>query len=235
MPGAEPGPYVGRIGLRGPEHEAKAVEGMEKSSEPLARRLRYAALERTRGGSERVDDYVLDADGVIDLRELDRVDGDVSIASPAAALASIRGRLGDAAEVSELYDESEPEQRRWTLRRRAGRTDTTDPRPVARTPGHADPAPEPPPPPIPRLSMVPPSRPTAATGSATPDDADSPEGSTATDRAGEAEIDLRGDERPTADCPQCGGSAQRDLFDRFSQVDFFSCDVCSHMWQQDHH
>jgi hypothetical protein len=89
------------------------VGSMADPGESLARRLRYAAIDRTRSGSERVDDFVLDADGVIDLRELDRADGEMSIAAPAAALATIRGRLGDAAEVSDLYDESEPKQPRW--------------------------------------------------------------------------------------------------------------------------
>jgi hypothetical protein len=89
------------------------VGSMEHPGESLARRLRYAAIDRTRTGSERVDDFVLDADGVIDLREFDRSDGAMSIAAPAAALAAIRGRLGDAAEVSDLYDESEPKRSRW--------------------------------------------------------------------------------------------------------------------------
>jgi hypothetical protein len=90
---------------------------MADPGESLARRLRYAAVDRTQTGSERVDDFVLDADGVIDLREFDRADADMSIAAPAAALAAIRGRLGDAAEVSDLYDESEPKRSRWRPRR----------------------------------------------------------------------------------------------------------------------
>lgn len=49
----------------------------------------------------------------------------------------------------------------------------------------------------------------------------------------EPEIDLRDEGRPTADCPKCMGLAHRDLFDRFSQVEFYSCDNCMHMWQQD--
>jgi len=171
------------------------MEGMRKSSDPLSRRLRYAALDRGRDGGERVDDYILDADGVIDLREFDRVDSDVSIASPAAALATIRGQLGDAAEVSDLYDESEPEQPRWRFRRRGHRT-TTEPPPTAR--------------------------------------ATTPPGPDPVDETTEPDLDLRDDERPTANCPRCGERGQRDLHDRVSQVDFFSCDVCTHMWQRDH-
>jgi|GEM_PF-6264546 hypothetical protein len=37
----------------------------------------------------------------------------------------------------------------------------------------------------------------------------------------------------TAECPKCAALGQRDLFDRFSQVEFFSCNNCMHMWQQD--
>ena len=51
---------------------------------------------------------------------------------------------------------------------------------------------------------------------------------TATDTASEATDD---EGRPTKPCPQCGATGRRDLFDRFSQVEFYSCDECMNMWQ----
>ena len=38
--------------------------------------------------------------------------------------------------------------------------------------------------------------------------------------------------RPVAVCQHCGGFGQRDLFDRFSRTEYFSCDDCGHMWQR---
>ena len=61
-----------------------------------------------------------------------------------------------------------------------------------------------------------------------------PEPTTTLAEAIDPEIDLREADRPTAECPQCAGQGRRDLFDRFSQVEFYSCDHCMHMWQQDH-
>ena len=164
---------------------------MEQSNESLARRLKYAALDRTRTESERVDDFVLDADGVIDLRDFDPANGETSIATPASALASIRGQLGGAAEVSDLYDESESGRPRWRRSLRSRKTARSD------APSRHD-----------VTSRV------AETG---------------------PEIDLTELGRPTAACPQCAGLAHRDLLDRISQVEFYSCDVCAHMWQQDCH
>jgi len=188
---------------------------MEQSDEPLARRLRYAALDRTRTESERVDDFVLDADGVIDLRDFDRADGETSIATPAAALASIRGQLGSAAEVSDLYDESEPERPRWRRSLRSWTTARND---------APSPAPRP-------SSPVP----TAAPRVSRPDADTSGRDTTTRVAETDPEIDLTEQGRPTAECPQCAGLAHRDLLDRVSQVEFYSCDVCSHMWQQDCH
>jgi hypothetical protein len=159
---------------------------MNPSEEPLARRLRNAAIDRTHRDSERVDDYVLDPDGVIDLRELDREKGEVSIAAPAAILATIRGQLGDAATVSELYAEAEPEPEppRWRLdlRARNALAAVSTPPAPARKPQNtvAPTAPKPAPrpttrtTPISRLSLVPmsTSSPTEAPPEATPETTD---------------------------------------------------------------
>ncbi|MEO0492303.1 MAG: hypothetical protein AAF081_02690 [Actinomycetota bacterium] len=40
------------------------------------------------------------------------------------------------------------------------------------------------------------------------------------------------DEVITAPCGRCGGTAQRDLFERFSRTEYYSCTDCGHMWQQ---
>jgi hypothetical protein len=93
-------------------------------------------------------------------------------------------------------------------------------------------------PPLSRLSMVPladtpaPTTDHEAETDETPDTGVLPAGSIAESIA--PEIDLRDENRPTADCPKCMGLGRRDLFDRFSQVEFYSCDNCMHMWQQDH-
>ena len=36
----------------------------------------------------------------------------------------------------------------------------------------------------------------------------------------------------TAVCDRCTSIGQRDLFDRFSRTEYFSCDDCGHMWQR---
>ncbi len=38
--------------------------------------------------------------------------------------------------------------------------------------------------------------------------------------------------RPVAVCGHCGSFGQRDLLDRFSRTEYYSCDDCGHMWQQ---
>ncbi|MEZ5165993.1 MAG: hypothetical protein R2695_05695 [Acidimicrobiales bacterium] len=205
---------------------------MEQRDQPLSARLRDAAIERTGSRSARVDDYVLDDDGVIDLRRLERESGEVSIAAPAAALATIRGRLGDAHDVGSLYDDSTDERARWPFGRR-GRD--ADPGPAA------DPAPRPAArpasrPPISRLERIP-----LSTDPTPEASADEPMPESAAHAADEIidlgpaaeKVDPIHEDRPEATCPKCAGVGHRDLFDRFSQVEFYSCDVCLHMWQQD--
>lgn len=38
--------------------------------------------------------------------------------------------------------------------------------------------------------------------------------------------------RPVAVCGHCGSFGQRDLLDRISHTEYYSCDDCGHMWQQ---
>lgn len=208
--------------------EDEVLENRDLHNEPLARRLRNAAIDRTTTDAERVDDFVLDENGVLDLRELAREDLGTSVADPAKALATIRGRLGDAHEVSDLYDESEPEPPRWRfgLRGRANsgaETPTGDSVPVI------PPAPTKSMPPLSRLSMVPLAGETDAADA--PADTGVFEAGRPTESV-EPEIDVRDEGRPTANCPKCMGLGRRDLFDRFSRVEFYSCDNCMHMWQR---
>lgn len=209
----------------------QAFSGEAGSEQALSSRLREAAIDRTQSGSEQVDDdFVLDPDGVIDLREF-RKDPGRSIAAPAQALASIRGQLGDAAEISNLYDESKP-SRRWRL----GRRDRT----VAPTPtGTTDEADE-----IatvtsledrPRLSTVDQVIDLRPADDIQLDDTDLDDtvvDTTVLELDEEVDLDLDAN-RPEAECPKCLAVGHRDLFDRFSQMEFYSCDRCLHMWQQE--
>ena len=223
------------------------VEACEEDrDETLSKRLRSAALHRTRHESERVDDFVLDADGVIDLRRLDDPEDARSVASPPAALRATRGRLGDAGDVAGLYDDSEPEGG-WLRRRRRRRRSATASGSVAPTApdpttgadnvttdgsGPADPVPvrtARPVPPVTRLSSPWPALPAVADDDhivATP-----PEPVATPEADADADIDLRDANRPTARCPKCGATGQRDLFDRVSQTSYFSCDACTHLGQ----
>ncbi|MEZ5247010.1 MAG: hypothetical protein R2707_18110 [Acidimicrobiales bacterium] len=217
--------------------EENVVEKRDQTNEPLAHRLRNAAIERTTTDAERVDDFVLDKDGVLDLREFERDTLGASVADPAKALATIRGQLGDAHEVSDLYDESEPEPSRWPFGRRSRHTLVAEVAPTVRQAQVAPPEPAPATRrPLSRLSMVPLTS-EAPTTSDVPDDATVPdtgvfESASIRNPTG-PEIDLRDEGRPTATCPKCMGLAHRDLFDRFSQTEFYSCDNCMHMWQQE--
>ena len=236
---------------------------MEQFDQPLANRLRNAALDRTHSGSEKVDeDFVLDPDGVIDLRELRANDDGRSIAAPAPVLATIRGQLGDAAEISELYDESDHVPR-WRLglrarhafgmgsNRAAGTADVAadDTNGDVTVDASVEDAPEPVAD-LPRLSAVSDVidlRPKLAEVQLADDHTDEPhtddeDAAEASDAAtDDVEAEMAGDtiealddneDRPEAECPECLGVGHQDLYDRFSQMEFYSCDSCNHMWQQ---
>lgn len=89
----------------------------------LSNRLRLAALTRAEHGGRVVGTYVIDKDGVIDLRALeDR--GPANRASDPASLLEIAGLFGDAADVSALYDDpTERGRRRFRRRTPRGPTD----------------------------------------------------------------------------------------------------------------
>ena len=160
----------------------------------LSRRLRDAALERARHDGELVDSFVLDADGVIDLRTLDDDRVIAPSTQPAAALARTLGRLGDAGEVSDLYAEPKRVNRPWSRTK-----SETAPTP---SPGETE-TPAPPVAPTHQAASIP----------------------------GEPTIGLTDGDRPTKPCPECRATGHLDLFDRFSRVEFYSCDDCLHMWQ----
>jgi len=52
------------------------------------------------------------------------------------------------------------------------------------------------------------------------------------DLADGAEAAVSETTRVTVPCERCGADAQRDLFDRFSKMSYFSCSSCGLMWQQ---
>jgi hypothetical protein len=226
--------------------EERVLGNGDRINEPLGHRLRNAAIDRAATEAERIDDYVLDEDGVLDLREFERDPIGASVADPAKALAGIRGRLGNAHEGSEPYDESEAPRSRWRLGQRTRHSpgeviprETTELPRESQVPASRE-SQVPPPremPPLSRLSMVPPAQDAQPTPAVASDDAEvpgnevAPTGSIA--ESIEPETDLRDEGRPTAGCPKCMGLGHRDLFDRFSQVEFYSCDSCMHMWQQD--
>ena len=82
----------------------------------LTDRLRLAALERAEHGGRVVGTYVIDNDGVIDLRALeDRQPR--SRASDLAPLHDMAGRFEDAADVSHLYASEGERSRGWFRRR----------------------------------------------------------------------------------------------------------------------
>jgi hypothetical protein len=91
----------------------------------LTNRLRLAALARAEHGGRVVGTYVIDDDGVIDLRALeDR--GPNTRASDLAPLTEIAGRFGDAGDVTSLYV-VDPVPSRKMFRRRAKEPSTVLP------------------------------------------------------------------------------------------------------------
>lgn len=91
----------------------------------LTNRLRLAALARAERGGRVVGTYVIDDEGVIDLRALeDR--GPNTRASDLASLGAIAGQFGDAGDVTSLYDE-DPVPTRKIFRRRTNETATVLP------------------------------------------------------------------------------------------------------------
>lgn len=145
----------------------------------LSKRLRDAALERARREGHQVDDYVLEPDGVIDLRAIRNEPDPPRPSGLSAALANVRARDDQTGAPAGRPDPADL----------IDLTGPTPQEPIA----PADPEPD------------------SGTG---------------------LQAAVAPTARPVATCPQCGGSGSCDLFDRFSQTEFYSCDSCMHMWQQ---
>lgn len=73
----------------------------------LSERLRLAALERARESGQKIDNYVLEPTGVIDLREMERQ------AAPTVDNRVALPEIGDRAEVDNLYGKPLAETRLW--------------------------------------------------------------------------------------------------------------------------
>lgn len=175
----------------------------------LSERLRAAALQRAEAAGQTVDGVVLEPNGVIDLREMARdaardVDNRVDLPRLSEPAPTDR-QLGDTSLWRRLrpLPGTTPEA---TIDLRDEPTlDLTQP--VA-----DDPTPIADLPPLWEPTIVDP-EPVAGDG---PPEA--------------VVIDL--DETVTAPCDRCGSTGERDLFDRFSRTEYYSCNDCGHMWQQ---
>lgn len=176
----------------------------------LSERLRAAALERAERSGQHVDGVVLEPTGVIDLREMAK---------------DATRDVDKTVQLPRLVGEGEPTADRplaeTPLWRRLRPLPGTTPEPVVdlrdepavdltEAPAVDDPRPIADLPPLWEPTIVDP-EPVEITG--------------------DAVIDLA-DDVVTAACDHCGGTGQRDLFDRFSRTEYYSCDDCGHMWQQ---
>ena len=190
----------------------------------LSDALRAAALERARQSGHTVDGVVIEPTGVIDLREMARNAGretDRSVKLPVIA-----GYLNRADREPET---PLTETALWRRLRPAGSTaPATDADPV-------------------ELDLTDESDPTLdlrfddlealfdeANRSSTFEpiviDVTEP---AAIDHMPPVDATLADDVgRPVAVCGHCGSFGQRDLLDRFSRTEYYSCDDCGHMWQQ---
>lgn len=215
-----------------------------QAARTLSDRLRDASIVRASRRGDVVDDRMLDPTGVIDLRD--------AWAEPAPP--GLAAALEAAASDLTLYHRVSPANRpgRPAPEPRADRTPDPDPRPdlPTRTPA-ASAFEAPKTNTSPALSQAFLSIEVDSFREAHGDDAVAREypvvgddhrararvaPSTSPDDAIDLRAPTRGDraedgDRPVATCPGCGGLGRRDLFDRFSQTDYFSCDDCSAMWQ----
>lgn len=176
----------------------------------LSERLRLAALERARQSGQKVDDYVLEPTGVIDLREMERQ-------TTAAVVNTVDlPELGNRTEVDDLYGKPLAEARLWKRVRGTmvpvaddATTDTeTD---TSADAGTSD------------IDLTADTVTIDLTEDVALVELDQPEGPTA---------DSALDAQPTAPCQRCGATASRDLIDIFNSLEYYSCDDCGHMWQQ---
>ena len=171
----------------------------------LSERLRQAALERARRSGQKVDDYVLEPTGVIDLREMERetasaVDNSVELPP-----------LDRDPEVEQLYGKPLSETRLW--KRVRGTMVPTDGAEAVVDEAPASTAPLPP---------------VEAVTIDLTEDVPLVE----IESSADAGLDPALAAQPTLPCQRCGSTAKRDLIDIFNSVEYYSCDDCGHMWQQ---
>ena len=187
----------------------------------LSDALRAAALDRARRSGHTLDGVVIEPTGVIDLREMARSasrETDHSVKLP--VIAGYLQRI-DRAPEPPLADTA-----LWRRLRPVSpdinEEPTAEATPVDLAPLDLDDL-------LDDLDSMPPFEPLVI------DLADVEEPPSVHERNGESPIDatLADDAgRPVAVCVHCGSFGQRDLFDRFSQTEYYSCDDCGHMWQQ---
>ncbi len=199
----------------------------------LSDALRAAALDRARQNGQNVDGIVLEPSGVIDLREMARAAGREE--ERRVKLPMLAGRMSEErVEEGSLSDTS-----LWRRLR------PVTPQPA--TPGEVDidlTTPE-------SLAPSEPAETTELEADIVEESPDMAIESSAmeplvidlTDRSEPPSVYERNDApteatladevgRPVAVCDHCGSFGQRDLFDRVSGTEYFSCDDCGHMWQQ---
>ena len=194
----------------------------DPSQTTLSERLRDAAVDRARLRGDVIDEVSIDETGVIDLRiEPDPTTLGTSTTTLSPALAATQGGLDSVHDVSDLYAPEHETRRGWWRR-----SESLSSKPAS-----------------PLLAGLPAGEEIDLDELATSDTVarDSVDPSTtAADRAAPTiaapvdELDIRDRVRPTGRCASCGGRGQRDLFDPFSQTDYFSCDDCQTMWQAPH-
>lgn len=178
----------------------------------LSERLRAAALERAEASGQHVDGIVLEPTGVIDLREMVR-DADREV--------DHRVELPKLPEPVDVQTLERPlaEQPLWRRLRPARQPevaaapviDLRDDEPV--------------------IDLTAPAEPIEAVLLDLDFDVDL--SAPAEEPAPTAGITTSLDDvAVTAVCDRCGSLGQRDLVDRFSRTEYYSCDDCGHMWQQ---
>lgn len=172
----------------------------------LSERLRLAALERARQSGQKIDNYVLEPSGVIDLREMERQP------SPAVDNSVALPEIGESATVGDLYGRPLAETRLWS-RVRGTMVPIAD---------AAEPSAE-------RVEA-----PDAVEHHDETITLDLTEEvpSIEIDEPAPAGGEPMLEEQPTAPCQRCGATAKRDLIDIFNSLEYYSCDDCGHMWQQ---
>lgn len=178
----------------------------------LSERLRAAALERAEASGQHVDGIVLEPTGVIDLREMVRdADREVdhSVELP---------KLPEPVDVESL-ERPLAEQSLWRRLRPARPVEVT-PEPVIDLRDDE-----------PVLDLTAPAEPIEAVLLDLDFDVDVSAPTDDPEPAADVSTSLD-DVAVTAVCERCGSMGQRDLFDRFSRTEYYSCDDCGHMWQQ---